>query len=258
MLAFRFSGQGLNLLARGGDQSRRRADLAEADANQSPKNGCDCAAWQNKCSCGTRKDRPGRKRYCDTRLEGTRHDLPDPDRERTEHKQDHDNYRPRYAANDTTVPGFRDVADETLESIPMSETCAVSDHSTTGLDARQITPLDFGGSVRHRRGTSLAAHGSGSVVWGGPSWGLSPHSEPYRVCRRAFSLRGWSHVTTESVFPRSTRATRAGLSTRPWAAIESIAGKLGCTAETLRKWVRQAERDTGLRGGLTKDGARGA
>ena len=36
-----------------------------------------------------------------------------------------------------------------------------------------------------------------------------------------------------------------------WAAIESIAGKLGCTAETLRKWVRQAERDTWLRGGLT-------
>ena len=36
-----------------------------------------------------------------------------------------------------------------------------------------------------------------------------------------------------------------------WAAIESIAGKLGCTAETLRKWVRQAERDSELRGGLT-------
>ena len=36
-----------------------------------------------------------------------------------------------------------------------------------------------------------------------------------------------------------------------WAAIESIAGKLGCTAETRRKWVRQAERDNGLRGGLT-------
>ena len=38
-----------------------------------------------------------------------------------------------------------------------------------------------------------------------------------------------------------------------WAAIASIAGKLGCTAETLRRWVRQAERDTGHRGGLTTD-----
>ena len=35
-----------------------------------------------------------------------------------------------------------------------------------------------------------------------------------------------------------------------WAAISSIAAKLGCTAETLRKWVRQAERDTGRRPGL--------
>jgi transposase len=34
-----------------------------------------------------------------------------------------------------------------------------------------------------------------------------------------------------------------------WAAIESIAGKIGCTAETLRRWVRQAERDQGLREG---------
>src|SRR5512147_119565 len=36
-----------------------------------------------------------------------------------------------------------------------------------------------------------------------------------------------------------------------WAAIGSIASKIGCTAETLRKWVRQAERDQGRRGGLT-------
>ena len=36
-----------------------------------------------------------------------------------------------------------------------------------------------------------------------------------------------------------------------WAAIESVASKLGCTAETLRRWVRQAERDGGQRGGLT-------
>ena len=38
-----------------------------------------------------------------------------------------------------------------------------------------------------------------------------------------------------------------------WAAIASIASKVGCTGETLRKWVRQAERDTGQRGGLTTD-----
>jgi transposase-like protein len=38
-----------------------------------------------------------------------------------------------------------------------------------------------------------------------------------------------------------------------WAAIGSIAAKMGCTAETLRKWVRQAERDRGRRAGLTSD-----
>jgi transposase-like protein len=36
-----------------------------------------------------------------------------------------------------------------------------------------------------------------------------------------------------------------------WAAISSIASKMGCTAETLRKWVRQSERDSGQRAGLT-------
>jgi transposase-like protein len=36
-----------------------------------------------------------------------------------------------------------------------------------------------------------------------------------------------------------------------WAAIESIAAKIGCTAETLRRWVRRHERDTGQREGLT-------
>jgi transposase-like protein len=38
-----------------------------------------------------------------------------------------------------------------------------------------------------------------------------------------------------------------------WAAICSIAQKIGCSAETLRHWVRQAERDAGLRPGLTTD-----
>jgi transposase-like protein len=38
-----------------------------------------------------------------------------------------------------------------------------------------------------------------------------------------------------------------------WAAIGSIAAKIGCTGETLRSWVRQAERDQGLRAGPTSD-----
>jgi transposase-like protein len=38
-----------------------------------------------------------------------------------------------------------------------------------------------------------------------------------------------------------------------WAAVGSIAGKIGCTVETLRKWVRQAERDGGQRAGPTTE-----
>ena len=36
-----------------------------------------------------------------------------------------------------------------------------------------------------------------------------------------------------------------------WATIGSIAAKIGCSTEALRKWVRQAERDQVVRGGLT-------
>ena len=36
-----------------------------------------------------------------------------------------------------------------------------------------------------------------------------------------------------------------------WAAMVSIAAKIGCTTETLRRWVRRYERDHGIREGLT-------
>jgi transposase len=38
-----------------------------------------------------------------------------------------------------------------------------------------------------------------------------------------------------------------------WAAIESIAAKIGCAPQTLHGWVAQAERDSGVRTGLTSD-----
>ncbi len=38
-----------------------------------------------------------------------------------------------------------------------------------------------------------------------------------------------------------------------WSAIGSIAAKIGCTGETLRGWVWQAERDQGLKAGPTSD-----
>jgi len=38
-----------------------------------------------------------------------------------------------------------------------------------------------------------------------------------------------------------------------WAAIRSVAEKIGCPVEVLRRWVRQAERDGGQRPGLTTD-----
>jgi transposase len=38
-----------------------------------------------------------------------------------------------------------------------------------------------------------------------------------------------------------------------WAAIQSVAQKIGCSAETLRGWIRQLERDSGRRPGLTTE-----
>jgi transposase-like protein len=65
--------------------------------------------------------------------------------------------------------------------------------------------------------------------------------------------------TTNKFSPEvRTRAVRmvldhAGEHASQWAAIRSVGEKLGCSVEALRRWVRQAERDTGQRPGLTTD-----
>ncbi|MCU1648095.1 MAG: Insertion element uncharacterized 12 kDa protein [Nocardia sp.] len=41
-----------------------------------------------------------------------------------------------------------------------------------------------------------------------------------------------------------------------WAAITAVSARLGMTAETLRKWIRQAAVDTGETGGVSTDAAK--
>jgi transposase-like protein len=68
-----------------------------------------------------------------------------------------------------------------------------------------------------------------------------------------------NHKTSPNFSPEvRERAVRMVLEHRPehtsqWAAIVSIAAKIGCTAETLRRWVNQAERDSGRKPGTTTD-----
>ena len=54
---------------------------------------------------------------------------------------------------------------------------------------------------------------------------------------------------------RAVRLVREALRSHDseWSALQSIAAKIGCTGETLRGWLRQAERDAGQRAGMTTD-----
>ena len=70
-------------------------------------------------------------------------------------------------------------------------------------------------------------------------------------------LDGWSHGTQFSLEVRE-RAVRMVFEHgseygSQWEAIRSIASKIGCSPETLRKGARQTEVDSGRRGGLTSD-----
>jgi len=40
-----------------------------------------------------------------------------------------------------------------------------------------------------------------------------------------------------------------------WAAVSSIAAKIGCTAQTLNEWVKKAEVDSGMRAGVPTETA---
>lgn len=59
------------------------------------------------------------------------------------------------------------------------------------------------------------------------------------------------------MFPRSPGAIgedgpgAPGRYASQWSAIVSVAAKMGCTADTLRGWIRQYERDAGKREGVT-------
>ncbi len=57
---------------------------------------------------------------------------------------------------------------------------------------------------------------------------------------------------TRSRAVRMVLDTQANYESQP-AAIKAIAPKIGCGSDTLRRWVQQAETDTGCRDGVTSE-----
>jgi transposase-like protein len=82
-------------------------------------------------------------------------------------------------------------------------------------------------------------------------------NESPRVWWRLQLLRRWSHYEGQQIYPElRERAVRMVLEHRAdhssqWATVESIAPKIGCTAQTLLKWIQRAEIDQGTRDGVT-------
>ena len=70
-------------------------------------------------------------------------------------------------------------------------------------------------------------------------------------------MRRWSHEKVNKFSPevreRAVRLVQDHRGEYPslWAAIESIAPKIGCVPQTLNEWVKRVEVDTGVRDGVT-------
>ena len=81
--------------------------------------------------------------------------------------------------------------------------------------------------------------------------------EPPRVLRRLFSLRRAMSKKSKQFSPEvRERAVRMVLEHRGeypslWAAIDSIAPKIGCVPQTLHTWVKRVEVDSGVREGVS-------
>jgi transposase-like protein len=87
------------------------------------------------------------------------------------------------------------------------------------------------------------------AVWIDVTRGLTTFGLPRPLVRSV--LAGWPSAGFHWCL---VQLTLERFGTHPqWAAISSVATKVGCTAETLRSWVRQAKRDAGRRPGLTMD-----